>query len=126
MRTLLLLFILSLILHADHVRWQGDFEKAREEAIKEKKELMVFLMTPECPECMKMLRSTFMNQNYIADINRDYVAVLVTKDQKQSYPIELLYTLEYPAIFFLDTQEIYTKAALLGYIKPETLEKHLK
>ena len=126
MRTFLLLFILSLILHADHVRWQGDFEKAREEAIKKKKELMVFLMIPECPECMKMLRSTFMNQNYIADINRDYVAVLVSKDQKQSYPIELLYTLEYPAIFFLDTQEIYTKEALFGYIKPETLEKHLK
>ena len=126
MRTFLLLFILSLILHADHVRWQGDFEKAREEAIKEKKELMVFLMTPKCPECMKMLRSTFMNQNYIADINRGYIAVLVTKDQKQSYPIELLYTLEYPAIFFLDTQEIYTKEVLFGYIKPETLEKHLK
>ena len=126
MRTLLLFLALSLMLHADHVRWQGDFEKAREEAVQEKKELIVFLMTDKCSECTKMLRSAFMNQNYIATINRDYVAVLVTKNQKQSYPIELLYTLEYPAIFFLDTKEVFTKEPLFGYIKPETLEKHLQ
>ena len=126
MRALLLLFILSLMLHADHVRWQGNFEKAREEAVKEKKELMVFLITPDCPDCIKMLRTTFMDQKYIAYINQNYIAVLVKKDQKQSYPIELLYTLEYPALFFLDTQEIYTKEALSGYIKPETLEKYLQ
>ena len=75
---------------------------------------------------MKMLRSTFMNQAYISYINENYVAVLITKAQTQSYPIELLYTLEYPALFFLDSHEIYTKDALFGYITPETLNAHLK
>ena len=126
MNVLFLLLALNFVSHAEHVRWQGNFEQAREEAVKEKKELMVLLITPECYTCTKMLRITFMNQKYIAYINRHYVSVLVQKNQKESYPIELLYTLEYPALFFLDTQEIYTKEALFGYIKPKTLEKHLK
>ena len=126
MKALLLLLLFISTLQADHVRWQGDFEKAREEAVKEKKELMVLLITSECSECMTMLRTTFMNQKYIAYINQHYVAVLVKRNQKQSYPIELLYTLEYPALFFLDTQEIYTKEALFGYITPAILEKHLQ
>jgi len=126
MKIWLLLTLVLFTLQAEHVRWQADYEAARAQALKEKKELLVLLITPECSACMKMLRTTFMDQNYIADIDRHYVAVLVTKDQKQSYPIELLYTQEYPALFFLDTHEIYTKEALFGYISPKTLEKHLK
>jgi len=126
MKALFLLLILTFVSHAEHVRWQGDFEKARKEAIKEKKELMVLLIAPDCAQCKKMLRTTFMDQKYIIAINQHYISVLVQKGQQKSYPIELLYTLEYPALFFLDTQEIYTKEALFGYIKPKTLEKHLK
>ena len=126
MRLWLLLTLVVFTLHAEHVRWQADYEAARAEALKEQKELLVLLITPECSACMKMLRTTFMDQNYVAYINRHYVAVLVNKDQKQSYPIELLYTQEYPALFFLDTQEIYTKEALFGYVSPKILENHLK
>ena len=122
----ILLLLLGLTLSADHVRWQGDFEKARVEALKEKKEIMVLLIKSNCSPCMKMLRTTFIDQAYIAYINQHYISVLVNKDQKQSYPIELLYTLEYPTIFFLDTQEVYTKDALVGYVTPDTLEQYLK
>ena len=126
MKVLLLLLSLGLFLHAEHVQWQGDFEKARVKAIEDKKELMVLLITPECSACKQMIHETFMDQEYIPYINEHYVAVLVIKDQKQSYPIELLYTQEYPALFFLDTQEVYTKEALYGYITPAILEKHLQ
>ena len=126
MKLVLVLLALLSTLYAEHVRWQGDYEKARVEAQQEKKELLVMLMQPECPVCMKMLRSTFMDQEYISYINENYVAVLITKGQKQSYPIELLYTLEYPALFFLDSHELYTKDALFGYIAPKTLDPYLK
>ena len=126
MRSSFVLLALLTTLYAEHVRWQGDYEKARLQAQEEKKEMLVMLMKPECSACMKMLRSTFMDQGYISYINQNYVAVLITKGQKQSYPIELLYTLEYPALFFLDSHEIYTKDALFGYIPPKTLEYHLK
>ncbi len=124
MKLLFIFCALIVTLHADHVRWQGNFEKARQEALKENKAMMVFLITPECSMCMKMLRTTFMDQKYIAYINTHYVSVLVQKDQKMSYPIELLYTLEYPTLFFLDTNEIYTKKPLFGYVSPQSLAKH--
>ena len=126
MKLVLVFLALLTTLYAEHVRWQGDYEKARVQAQQEKKELLVMLIRPECSVCMKMLRSTFMNQGYISYINENYVAVLITKGQKQSYPIELLYTLEYPALFFLDSHEIYTKDALFGYITPEILNTYLK
>ena len=126
MKLVIVLLALFITLYAEHVRWQGDYEKARVEAQQEKKELLVMLMQSESPACMKMLGSTFMNQGYISYINENYVAVLITKGQKQSYPIELLYTLEYPALFFLDSHEIYTKDALFGYITPKTLNAYLK
>ncbi len=126
MRVGLLLLLLVMMLQADHVRWQGDYEKARLTAKLEQKELLVMIIDSECSACVKMLRTTFMDQRYIAYINKNYVAVLINKGEKQSYPIELLYTLVYPALFFLDTHEIYTKDALFGYITPETFEHHLK
>ena len=70
-----LLFSLLLVvsLQAEHVRWQGDYEKAREEAVKEKKLLMVLLMEKECAPCMKMLQTTFKDQPYITRINKKYI-----------------------------------------------------
>ena len=117
---------LAVTLHAEHVQWQGNYEKARLQALKAHKKLMVFLMEKECAECTEMLRTTFQDQKYIRQLNRAYVSVLVFRDQKRSYPIELLYTLEYPTLFFLDAQEHYTRKALRGYTDAETLKAHLQ
>ncbi|MGB5965179.1 MAG: thioredoxin family protein [Sulfurimonadaceae bacterium] len=118
-----LLFAVSL--QADHVRWQSDYEKAREKAVKEKKLLMVLLIENECSQCMKMLRTTFKDQSYIKSVNEKYISVLVTNGQKESYPIELLYAIEYPSLFFLDAKEIFTREPITGYVDPDTFEKYL-
>ena len=125
MKFWLLLISLLTLLQADHVRWQGDFEKARAQAVQEKKALMVFLVNGNDTISMKMLTQSFRDQAYIPCINKNYVSILIHKDQSSSYPIELLYTLEYPSLFFLDTQELFTKETLSGYISAKTLEKHL-
>jgi len=125
MRVALVVLLFVVLLNAEHVRWQGDFEKAREEAVAENKELMVLLISEQCVACMQMLTTTFLDQPYIAYLNQNYVAVLVRKGQRHSYPIELLYTLEYPTLFFLDQEESYTKEALHGYISPKALQVHL-
>ncbi len=123
---LFLLFLLAVVLQADHVRWQGDYEKAREEAVKEKKLLMVLLIEDECTECMKMLRVTFRDQLYIKRINEKYISVLVRRGQKESYPIELLYAITYPSLFFLTSKEIFEKEPITGYADPAAFEKHLE
>jgi len=121
---LILLFVSSLLL-ADHVQWQSDFEKARAQAVQEKKGLMIFLIAGNDKVAIKMLSHSFRDQSYIACINKNYVSILIQKGQSSSYPIELLYTLAYPSLFFLDNQELFTKETLSGYITAKTLEKHL-
>ena len=126
MRFWLLLVSLIALLQADHVQWQGDFEKARAQAVQEKKGLMVFLINGNDEIAMQMLTQSFRDQTYIACINKNYVSILIQKDQSDSYPIELLYTLEYPSLFFLDNQELFTKETLSGYVSAKILEKHLQ
>ena len=126
MITAFLLFTLLLTLSAEHVQWQGDYEQARLQAVKEGKGIMVFLIQKNCDECMEMLRTTFRDHSYIKEINRRYVSVLITKDQRGSYPIELLYTLEYPSLFLLDAKEHYEHEALRGYATPETFQAYLE
>ena len=122
----LALLLFGVSLSADHVRWQSDYEAAREEAVRTEKSLIVFLMPKECESCQEILRETFNNQPYIKTINQNYIAVLITKDQKRSYPIELLYTLEYPALFFLSADEVFERDTLSGNIVPAQLVESFK
>ena len=86
---------------------------------------MVLLIEEGCADCIKMLRTTFKDQPYIEYINEKYISVLVTKGQKESYPIELLYAIEYPSVFFLDAKEIFEREPITGYADPDTFEKYL-
>lgn len=123
---LLFFLLIPYILSAEHVLWQSDYEKARLQAVEEGKGILVFLIKKECSQCQKMLQTTFMNQDYIAKINEQYVAVIITQDQKGSYPIEMLYTLEYPTTFFLTSSEGFEREALQGYTTAEMFKNYLQ
>ena len=112
-------------LNASHVRWFSNFEKAHKESLKQNKPLMILLIKKNCPACIKSLKTTFINQSYIDNINKKFIPVLITKNQKQSYPIEMLYTLIYPTLFFLDEQELFYCEPIRGEITPQRLENHL-
>lgn len=105
------------------MKWFSNYEKAHQEALKQNRFLMVLLVEKIDRELML---ATFMNQDYIQTINEKYISVIVQKDQKASYPIELLYTVEYPSLFFLDRYELYRCEALEGLIDPERLRARLK
>lgn len=113
-------------LNASHVKWYNDFEAAHREALKQNKHLMVLLIKKDCPTCQNSLITTFMNQPYIDKINDEYIPVLVTKDQEQSYPIEMLYTLVFPTLFFLDKYELFSCEPIRGEITPQILKNHLE
>ncbi|EQB39471.1 hypothetical protein M947_05615 [Sulfurimonas hongkongensis] len=123
---LLLLPLFITTLQADHVRWLNDFDKAHHQAIKQNKKLMVLLIKKECKGCIETIKTTFINQPYIEKINREYIAVLITKDQRSSYPIEMLYTLQYPSLFFLDNRELFVCKPIRGEITPNELNSYLE
>ena len=126
MRILILLTLLLSMLHANHISWQSNFDRAHQQALKENKKLMVLLIKKDCKECIKTIKTTFINQPYIDKINREYISVLITKDQKGSYPIEMLYTFQYPSLFFLDNSELFMCEPIRGGVTPNKLNSYLE
>ena len=126
MRFLLFTTLLALTLNASHVSWYGNFDKAHQAAIKENKKLMVLLIEKDCKSCRESIKTTFLNQPYIDEINDNFISVIVTKNQKESYPIEMLYTFTYPTLFFLDNRELFVCKPIRGEVTSERLKNHLK
>ena len=118
--------LLAVALNASHISWYGNFDKAHQASIKENKKLMVLLIKKDCKPCQDSIKTTFLNQPYIKDINDNYISVIVTKNQKESYPIEMLYTFEYPTLFFLDNRELFVCNPIRGKIAPDKLKSYLK
>lgn len=126
MKLLSLFLLLTLTLSANHVRWLSNFDEAHKEALKQNKHLMVLLIKKDSSECKNTITTTFMNHTYIDEINEEFIPVLITKDQKQSYPIEMLYTFAYPTLFFLNKQELFSCEPIRGNVTPHRLKNHLK
>ena len=126
MRFFIVFVLLLSSLSANHINWYANYDKAHEEALKEGKGIMIFLIKKDCDICKKTLQKTFMNQSYIDTINSNFVSVIVVKNQKSSYPLEMLYTLEYPVVFFLDNIELFSCNPIYGNITPNSLKNHLE
>ena len=125
MKYIIYIILLTLSLSADNIRWQSNYDTAHAQALKENKTLMVLLIEKNSSECYKMLSTTFMNQDYNKKINSLFISVLITKGQKGTYPIEMLYTIEYPTLFFLDKNELFIGETLFGYISPDKFRTYI-
>ncbi len=125
MKVFLFVFLIFLSLEAWHVEWMGDYEKAHVMALKEDKKLMVLLVEKDNPTCQELIPKVFMNQKYVELINKEFISVIVTRGQKLSYPIEMLYTLTYPSVFFLNKYELFSCKLIDGDITPTLFETHL-
>lgn len=82
---------------------------------------MVLLIKKDSLTCKDTIKNSFIDQKYINNINKKYISVLITKGQNSSYPIEMLYTLTYPTLFFLDENELFITEPIRGDITPKKL-----
>jgi hypothetical protein len=126
MRLFFIFILLFVSLSADYVHWYSSYEKAHEKAIKERKNLLILLIEKNSKSSAKVIQKTFMQQPYIKDINKNFISVIVMKDQKESYPIEMLYTFEYPSLFLLDNTELFICKPIRGDVTPNRLKKYLE
>ena len=119
---LFLLLVLFNNLNASSVKWYGNYEKALLIAKKENKNIMLILRKKYCIDCQKMFEVTFLNQNYIKKLNDNYIAVVATYEDKNSYPIELFYTLDFPSLFFVNSKdESFITEPIFGFVSPNKL-----
>jgi thioredoxin-related protein len=124
----ILFIILSFsVVNASHIKWNWDYEKALIKAKKENKPMMIVLRKDNCTECQKMFEITFKNQAYLERINKDFICVVATYENKNSYPIEMFYTSNFPAIFLVNNEdESLIKPPLFGFVSPEELLIYIK
>jgi len=99
-----LLWLLPLMLFANHIHWQGNYDKALKQAHREHKPLLVLVVKKDDIQIHDILKITLMNQPYIDTINEKMIAVMVTYEGRSSYPVEMYYSIIFPALFFVDTQ----------------------
>ena len=111
----LLLLLLPIISSANHVHWLGNYDKALQQAKKENKPLLVFVVKKDSVLSHNIIKNKFMNQPYVDTINEKFIAVMVTYNGRTSYPIEMYYTTVFPALFFINTQtETFMREPMYG------------
>lgn len=119
------LLICTTSLFSSSIKWHGDYTKALLSAKKQNKNIMLFLQEKDCGECKKMLKTTLYNQDYIKKINDSYVSIIVERENKISFPIELFYTLTYPTVFFINTEdESFLINPIYGYVSPSKFKEY--
>ncbi len=132
MRLNKILFFLCLFgfivnINADHIRWHGNYEKALLVAKKQNKPLMVFLRKKDCADCRKMLEVSFLNQSYVKKLNDKYIAVIATYEGMSNYPIEMFYTLDFPTLFFVSSNdESFLIDPISGFVTPDDLNSSIE
>ena len=112
---LFVFWLFPLLLSADFLHWQGDYASAHALAQKSGKPLLVFVAKAGDNKTNEVLRTVFMNQPYIQKLQNSTVPVMVTYEERASYPIEMYYTTILPALFLVDSRtELFLSSPLYG------------
>ena len=101
---LILLLVVSNI-HANHISWLGDYDKAHQYALKVNKPMMLLIVEKNSIKSNKIIINNFMNKPYIKKLNQNFIAIMVTHNSKISYPRELYYSPVFPALFFINSRD---------------------
>ncbi len=101
-RVLLTGLFLFLPGYAASIHWMGDYDHAHQTAMKQHKALMVILVKPRRSKAAKLIRNLQGDPTIVSTIHRQFIPLIVTVDTRTQYPIEMYYTTEFPALFFVD------------------------
>ncbi|BBG65254.1 hypothetical protein NNO_0551 [Hydrogenimonas sp.] len=116
--------MLCSLLEASTIRWYGTFDAALEASRSSGKPMFVVLVERGCGECRQLFVSALRRERIVRLVNGKTIPVIVTKEN-EDYPIELLYTLEYPAIFLLSPREVLLKPPVTGAVDAALLEEKI-
>ncbi|MEO1937903.1 MAG: hypothetical protein ABGW85_04620 [Sulfurimonas sp.] len=116
---LFLLLLLSSRLFAFSI--ESSYEAAHKKALQEEKLLLVFLTKKGLSAASKKLQMLLESKKVADTIEKEAVFVIIYKNQRESYPIELFYTQEYPTLFFVNNEELFACEAQHFDIDKEAL-----
>ena len=100
---------------------ESSYAAAHKRALQEEKLILVFLTKKGFSTASKKLQMLLESKKVTYAIEKKAVFVIIYKDQRESYPIELLYTQEYPTLFFVNNKELFACEAQRFDIDKEAL-----
>lgn len=126
MRLVFLFLFFTSLLFSEHIRWQNDFEKALVKAKKEQKDILLLVLKRDSKENKSLFMDIFMDKEITDRVNVKYIPVVVFFEAKDSYPVELFYTQQFPALFFVSYKdELFLNTPLFGAFTKESVRSSL-
>lgn len=117
MKRLLLFFILACLPSQaskyDFLHYQTNYNKAIELALKENKNIMLFVVQDSCPWCYRLARKSLQDSTIKDKIQSNYIPVILNSDCDT---LPLAYqTKAYPTLFFINAKEDEEIYRAVGY-----------
>jgi thioredoxin-related protein len=79
-----------------------------------------------CQSCNDVIKKVFMNKDYIEQLNKTAIAVMLNSDHKSNFPQEMYWSNVYPTLFFVRSEdEIFIDQPLYD-INEKNLKEILK
>ena len=103
----------------------GSYDAAHKQALQEGKILVVLLAKKGHAPSNRALMRIMQDKKSSELLQKQAVFAIVFEGDKQSYPIEMLYSDTVPTLFFLDERELFVCKALRGEIDPAKIRSCL-
>lgn len=124
-RVYVILLLTALLSGAEPISWYGDFDRALRVSRQSGRPMLVVLVERGCRPCGDLLRRLASDGELVATISERTIPVLVTREN-EDYPVELLYTLEYPTLFLLSPEETFLGEPVRGEVHLSVLRRLLE
>jgi thioredoxin-related protein len=110
---------------AKDMSYENSYKVAKEKALKEGKEIMVFMTTSYCPWCRK-LEERILSQEHIDEkIKATHVPVMLNYDEKK-FPKSLNKISVTPALYVVDPETDVMKEGFVGYSSRSSFLNYLQ
>lgn len=123
MKTLVLIIACTIVLFANELQYEHNFNKALQKAKNQNKEVMMMYSATWCPECNYMKEVVFKNKKVIGYIEKHFI-VLSLDIQKDNLPKGFNFV-GIPTFFFLD-KNAQEKDEIIGGSKADIFLQKLK
>jgi thioredoxin-related protein len=107
------------------MNYENSYKVAKEKALKEGKEIMVFMTTSYCPWCRK-LEDRILSQEHIDEkIKATHIPVMLNYDEKK-FPKSLNKINVTPALYVIDPETDVMKEGFIGYSSRSSFLSYLQ
>ena len=130
MRVVWLLLTLSALLFAtegtaEQLGYYSDYAMALSVAKKEKKPLMLVVVTSYCPWCRKFERKSLAAPNIADKVHSGFVAVIVDRNKDAATFPKQFQTPRIPSVFFVDPKSAKAYWETVGYLNKKEFSEAL-